>query len=492
MSENAVLLFPHHLFEKHPCISNKNDIILLVEHPRYFSDFSFHKQKLILHRASMKAYQIMLEKKGFKTLYIDHSKSSELFSIAKKNQITHFNSADFIDNPFKEQFAKECKKHNLTLAIYSSPMFLTPLDFLEKELGTKNRFFMASFYIAQRKRMNILVKSGKPVGGKWSFDTLNRKPLSKNHVLPKVTIPRKNDYVKEAIQYIETFFSKNPGSINDFWFPITHHQAKIWFLEFLKKRLHLFGTHEDAIKKHESIIYHSVLSPLLNNGLLTPDYVVNRTLEYAQKNSISINNLEGFIRQIIGWREFVRGVYLYTGEKQRKSNFFNHVNKLPSSFWNSTTGVEPIDNCIKKAINHAYCHRIERLMILGNFMLLLAIDPNEVYKWFMEFFIDAYDWVMVPNVYGMSQYADGGLMTTKPYFSGSNYIKKMSDFKKGDWSALWDSLYWYFIYKNRLIIASNSRLKIMTIYLKKMNHIKLKEHIYNAETFVKKFTKNAH
>ena len=170
--------------------------------------------------------------------------------------------------------------------------------------------------------------------------------------------------------------------------------------------------------------------------MITPKEIIETTQDFVDEYDIPINSYEGFIRQIIGWREFIRGIYQAKGSFQRKSNFWQFKNKLPKTFWNGNTGIDPIDDSIKKITNYAYCHHIERLMILGNFMLLLKTNPNNVYNWFMEMFIDAYDWVMVPNIYGMSQFADGGIMTTKPYISGSNYILKMSDYTTDSWLSL--------------------------------------------------------
>ena len=191
--------------------------------------------------------------------------------------------------------------------------------------------------------------------------------------------------------------------------------------------------------KEESIINHSLLSPLINSGLINPIYAIKKILDYYKKNNIRLNSCEGLIRQIIGWREFIRGVYVSKGVEERTKNFWNFQRSIPKSFYNGTTGIIPVDDTIKKINSTGYANHIERLMIIGNFMLLCEFDPNEVYQWFMELFIDSYDWVMVPNVYGMSQFIDGGLMSTKPYISSSNYILKMSNYKKDKWCEIWDT-----------------------------------------------------
>ena len=245
-----------------------------------------------------------------------------------------------------------------------------------------------------------------------------------------------------------------------------------------------FGAYEDAIVKNESILFHSVLTPALNVGLLTPQQIIDKTFELHKKLNFPLNSLEGFIRQIIGWREFMRAIYLRESVKQRTKNAMGFTRKIPKSFYDGTTGIEPIDQTIKKILETGYCHHIERLMVLGNFMQVCEFDPDEVYRWFMELFIDAYDWVMVPNIYGMSQYADGGMMTTKPYVSGSNYILKMSDYTKGPWCEVWDGLYWRYIDQHQELFAKNPRMSMIVNLVKKMEPQKLKTHRHKAEQFL--------
>ena len=213
-------------------------------------------------------------------------------------------------------------------------------------------------------------------------------------------------------------------------------------------------------------------------------YVVNELNDYATKKNIPINSFEGIIRQIIGWREFIRGVYVSKGNIERTKNYWGFTKKMPDSFYTASTGIKPVDDSINKVNDNAYLHHIERLMVIGNFMFLCEINPDDVYKWFMELFIDSYDWVMVPNVYGMSQFADGGLMSTKPYISSSNYIMKMSDYKKGEWQKIWDGLYWRFIHKNQSFFTSNPRLSMMVRTLNKMSTDKLNYHLEVSETFL--------
>lgn len=327
---------------------------------------------------------------------------------------------------------------------------------------------MNSFYIFQRKRLGLLLESdSQPLGGKWSFDSENRKKLPKNIEIPKPFVFRQDSYVKEAIEHVNKYFKNNPGSAEDFNYPISHLQAQHLLENFLNTKFELFGRYEDAISKHETVLFHSMLSAPLNIGLLSPEEVVRQALGF--KDKVPLASLEGFIRQIIGWREFMRAVYEIKGSEIRNSNSLSHNAKLPLSWYTGKTGIEPIDDTIQKILKSAYCHHIERLMLLGNFMLLSQIHPHDVYGWFMDMFIDAYDWVMVPNVYSMSQFSDGGTITTKPYFSSSNYVLKMSDYKKAEWCGIWDALFYNFLDVHRKVIDKNIRLKVLLKHLDKMS-----------------------
>jgi deoxyribodipyrimidine photolyase-related protein len=465
------LVFPHQLFEINPCLE-KNRIVYLVEENLFFSQYKFHKAKLAYHRASMKFYYTYLLTNGYKVRYIEAS--SPLHDI--KNLLNHFKEEGInkvhLCEVIDDWLWKRILDSSIKNEIYQTPMFLNAEAELRDFFSAKKRMFQTDFYIAQRKKWKILV-NGKfePLGGKWTYDTENRKKYPNNRQ-PPVTKPCiENQYYSEAKAYVESQFNENYGGV-EFNYPSTFDEAKKWFEKFLYERLEEFGVYEDAIMAEETFLHHSILTPMLNNGLLTPKYVIEKTLEYAEQGEIPINSLEGFVRQIIGWREFIRAVYILRGREERTRNFWNFSNTIPKSFYDGTTGIDPIDITIKKTLKFAYNHHIERLMILGNFMLLAECHPDKVYQWFMEMYIDAYDWVMVPNVYGMSQFADGGLMATKPYISGSNYLFKMSDFKKGAWSEIWDALFWHFMNKQRDFFLKNPRLSMLVRSFDKMSEDK--------------------
>jgi deoxyribodipyrimidine photolyase-related protein len=487
--KNAALIFPHQLFERHPALA-KNRTVYLVEEALFFKQFKFHKQKLLFHHASMRFYQSFLEKKNYTVVYIESgNKLSDIRNLMpslKKDGVTEIHFADVVDNWLEKRIVETAKSNGIKLKVYDSVSFINSRDEIKKYFNGKKNYSQTSFYIQQRKKLDLLLDDdGKPIGSKWTYDSENRKKYPAKKIPPQITFPEQNKFIKEAIKYVNKNFSQNYGVINEhFIYPTTFNESKNWFNQFLEKRFSDFGPYEDAIVSEESVLHHSMLSPLLNSGLLTPEYVVNKTLDFAGRKKIPINSTEGFLRQIIGWREFIRGIYETDGTKQRTKNYWKFKRKIPKSFWKGETGIEPLDLTIKKVLDTGYCHHIERLMILGNFMLLCEFDPDEVHNWFMEMFIDSYDWVMVPNVYGMSQFADGGLMATKPYISGSNYLMKMSDYKKGDWQQIWDGLFWRFMDKHRDFFLSNPRLGMLIKTFDNMEKSKKQKLLNSAENYL--------
>jgi deoxyribodipyrimidine photolyase-related protein len=483
----AALIFPHQLFENNPAIS-PNAEVFLVEEFLFFKQYNFHRQKLKYHRATMKFYEGFLIKKGVKVNYIE---SNNEFSDVRKliprlieTGFTEIHFCDVTDNWLEKRIKNFAEK--VKLVEYQTPMFLNSKDELNAYFKTKKHYFQTDFYTQQRKKRRILIEPDlKPVGGKWTFDTENRLKYPKGKVPPTVKFPSENESYKEAESYVKANFNNNYGELkSDFVYPTTFDESRKWLMQFLENRFLEFGEYEDALVANERILHHSLLTPMMNVGLLTPSEIIETTLEFAEENQIPLNSLEGFIRQIIGWREFIRGVYEVAGSRERTMNFWKFTRKIPETFWTGTTGIEPIDIVIKKVLETGYCHHIERLMVIGNFMLLCEFDPDEVYRWFMELFIDSYDWVMVTNVYGMSQFADGGLMATKPYISGSNYLSKMSDFPKGDWQKIWDGLFWNFMDKHRDFFLSNPRLGMLVGMFDKMPNEKRFSHIETAENYL--------
>jgi deoxyribodipyrimidine photolyase-related protein len=488
--KTAFLIFPHQLF-KDISILKSADEIYLIEESLFFNQYKFHKTKLVLHRASMKYYEDYLQSKNLIVHYISANQENcdirrFLPDLVNKG-ITQIHYYDVADNWLEMRILNTCKSLNINSIEHVTPLFINSKVELKAYFENRKKYFQTDFYIQQRKKLKILLENtDKPIGGKWSYDAENRLKYPKNKTVPAVNFPKKNQHYKEAIEYVETHYSQNYGNISaTFIYPTTHQQSEEWLEQFFENRFREFGDYEDAIVADQSILHHSVLTPMLNIGLLLPLQIVKAAIYFADKNQIPFNSLEGFIRQIIGWREFIRGVYLYKGTEERNGNFWAFTKPIPTSFYGGTTRMEPLDKTIKKVIDTGYCHHIERLMILGNFMALAEIHPNAVYQWFMEMFIDAYDWVMVPNIYGMSQFADGGLMATKPYISGSNYILKMSNYPKGDWCATWDGLFWHFMHTHRQFFLSNPRLGMLVKMYDKMSEEKKQAHENAALKFIK-------
>jgi deoxyribodipyrimidine photolyase-related protein len=456
------LLFNVHLFKN---IDNlKGYKVYLIEEPRYMTDFQFHKLKLAYHRATMKKYYNYLIDNKISVKYIEYKDVTDSFySEMKDSIIAMYDPNDF---PLESKLKKIIKN----IKVIDSLNFLLNRDEIIKN---KNRFFTGksynnqNFYKWQRIKLNILIdKSGKPIGNKWSFDKENRKKLPKNvKLIPMLSNNLKDNlkdkYIEEAKIYVEKNFPNNYGSLDHFIYPIDHEESMKWLIFFLKNKFEYFGIYEDAVLKNsntqkdnsdEIFLFHSVLTPMMNIGLITDREVIIETMKYI--NKIPLNSFEGFIRQIIGWRNYIYSIYVLEYDKIPKMNFFGHNKKLNKKImWHhkgknssdNITMIDPIDDLIEKIIKYAYVHHIERLMYLGNYMLLKMYKPKDVYEIFMEWTIDSYDWVMMANVYCMSQYADGGLVMTKPYFCSSKYILRMSNYKKGDWSQKFDAIYYNFI-----------------------------------------------
>lgn len=488
------LIYPHQLFSDHPAIT-KDAPVYLIEDPLFFGTdqhqpLNIHKQRLVFHRASMKAYQTLLSKRGYSVEYLEcpqggRSDSCSVLRSILKNSVDQIWIADPQDFLLEKRLRRVSEEVGAELCIEETPAFLTPGTFLEKHTGAdRKRPFMANFYKDQRKRMDILMEDDQPQGGRWSFDEDNRQKVPDDLELPEEPAAKRNGYVKEAIEYVEKRFSKNLGGLDSFAWPVTHGAARTWLKNFLEERFREFGPYEDAIHLQHRTLFHSVLSPAINAGLLTPREVIDAAIEFASTHEIPMNSLEGFVRQIIGWREFMYGIYKYRGVEIRNGNYWNHDREIPEAFYTGQTGIPPLDDAIQHALDHAWGHHIERLMVIGNFMLLCRFSPDAIYRWFMELYIDAYDWVMVPNVYGMSQFADGGTFTTKPYISGSNYIRKMSHYKKGEWCDIWDGLYWSFIGDHEDFFSKNPRLSMMTRSWQRMSPEKKSSHRKNASTFL--------
>ena len=473
------IILPNQLFETKNLKKFKNHKFILIEEPLFFGDKrrikNFSKLKLVLHRASMKYYYDYLKSKNYNVEYIDFKKVKKYSFIKKYDSVEMFEPVDHL---FKSTFTKKVGKKELIF--HDSPLFLLSNEDLEEYNKTKGKsktFFHKHFYDWQLKKLKI------PYISK-SYDEMNRNKIPKDFEIPKSVISKndnKTKYVKEAKKYVNDNFKNNYGDVDEFNFPITHKTAKKWLKNFLKKRLSNFGNYQDAILKDESYLFHSLLASSINIGLITPKEVLDKTIKYyeANKKEVKINNFEGFVRQLIGWREYERMLYQLYYEELVTANYFDNQKKLNKKWYSGTLGIEPIDNTIQRAFKTGYLHHIERLMVMLNFMVLARIHPDEIYKWFMEFSCDSYDWVMIGNVYGMGYFNTNTMR--KPYISTSNYIRNMSDYKNdGHWNEIWDALFYKFLTDNKSKLKGGA-----AVYLRNLVHFEKKSSKEKKEFFNK-------
>ena len=495
MDKNIFIILGNQLFDPKLLRSKGCDEVFMSEDFGLCTFIKHHKLKLYLFLTAMREYKDELERHDIKVHYFDlENRQKEesyidfLEDFLKRHKVTKLNFFEIEDKAFENDFIK-LKQQKIELIEHKSPMFLFTREEFREFQGDKKTFRMANFYQHGRKKLNILVDDkNKPIGEKWSFDEENRKKLPKGKEIPSLPRFKESKHHLKVKNLVDQYFDDHPGEIKDIWFPVNRNQAKLNLKIFLEERIESFGFYEDAMVSENNFLFHSTLSPSLNIGLISPDEIIKETLNVFKKRNIPLNSTEGFIRQIIGWREFIRGIYQEKSEYQRSENYWKHTKKITNSWYEGSTGILPLDDCIKTTLKDGYHHHIPRLMIISNLMNMCEISPTVIYDWFMEMYIDSSDWVMVPNVYGMATYADGGLMSTKPYTCGSNYILKMSNYSRGDWCDVVDGLYWRFTEKHRSFYEKNARSSFLIRTLDRLNPDRKKIIFEKAELFIKENT----
>lgn len=486
--KEALIILGDQLFPIKTYKSHKASHVFMAEDMGLCTHFRYHKHKIIFFLSSMRTYADELLANGFQVHYEPISPKTfleRLDKFLKKNNISIVRMSEVQDKFFEKELMDFFKKNKLNFEILPSPMFLSSREDFKKYLYFHPKPFMKTFYEGERKRLKILLtQDKKPIGGQWSYDTENRKKAPKVLTNKPLVQHAKNKHVLEVIKLVDKLFSSHPGRSENFWLPVDRKGALKNLKHFIEHHLNDFGDYQDAITNRSPFLYHSIISPMMNAGLLTPQEVIDEVIKAMDQEDVPLASVEGFVRQVMGWREFVRGIYQNFSDLEDTTNFFKHQRKLTSHWYDGTTGIPPVDDAIKKANEFGYCHHIERLMILSNIMLLSEIHPREVYRWFMEMFVDSADWVMGPNVYGMGQFSDGGIFATKPYISGSNYILKMSDYKKEDWCDIWDGLFWRFIGTHKDFFSKNPRLSMMARTYDKMDPTRKKMLLKKADDFI--------
>jgi deoxyribodipyrimidine photolyase-related protein len=469
---------------------SNSDVVWMREDPWLARRILHHRQKLVLCFSAMRHFAAQLQAEGRTVRYtrlrddgltLPDALAVEISRMRVKRVRTYEPNDPFILGPLVAAVARA----GAELEILPNPGFLTTAGDWSKFKATTNRRRMADFYAWQRRRLGILLTpEGGPVGGQWSFDQENRKPLPRSLEVPPVSWVEPDATTQEVIDLVAEEFGNHPGEVAGFGWPVTHAQAETWLNRFVTERLPQFGPYEDAMSSRSDTVFHGLLTPMLNLGLLTPDQVIQAAMA---RPDIPLPSLEGFLRQVIGWREFVKGM---DREAANPPNYFQFQRCLSPAWYQATTGLPPLDDAIRQVLKRGYCHHIVRLMVLGSAMLLCEVQPQEAHKWFMELFIDSADWVMGPNVYGMSQFAEGPSgFATKPYISGSAYLLKMSDYLRGPWCEVWDGLYWRFLERNRSKLQPIPRMQTALLGIDRLKPTRKRQIFEAAESFIDRVTR---
>ncbi len=389
-------------------------------------------------------------------------------------------------------------KFDCDVEILGDDRFISsPAEFRDWADGRKT-LRMENFYQEMRKKTGLLMEDGKPVGGKWNYDKENREPPKEGMDAPERPKPEPDAITREVITLVEENFASHFGDCEPFNWPVTSEDAEEAADAFFVERLPEFGTYQDAMVHGEDDLFHSMLSTSINLGLLDPMELCQRAEQAYQDGSAPLNAVEGFIRQIIGWREYVRGFYWYHMPDLESANAMNAQRALPDFYWTGETDMRCMADCIRSTRENAHAHHIQRLMVLGNFALLAGIKPRDVQDWYLVVYADAYDWVELPNVAAMILYADGGKLASKPYAASGNYINKMSDYckdctysvskKTGEGSCPFNSLYWHFMDRHRDRLESNHRIGRIYSNWDRMDEEKRQAYRDTAETFLDTLT----
>lgn len=469
----AALIIGTQLFRDHPALTDPSvEAIIMIEAEDLCRKLPYHQHKLVLVLSGMRHYADYARAQGKRVIYrtVDQAPlfRDAVSDVLSKEGITDLQWMKPADVPTQQKYIDIATQAGVGYEVLANQLFLTPESELVDWFSRQRNPIMEQFYRWQRQRTGILMDGTKPVGDKWNYDADNRQALPKQGIaIPPLPELAHDMHTKAVIAEVAERFASHPGKAEQFWLPVTHADADAWLADFIARRFSQFGPYEDAMAEDEAFLFHSVLSPLMNNGLISVQQVIDAALRAYQQQTVELSTVEGFIRQIIGWREYMYGLYV-TQTDMKQANFFGFDKQL-EEWWFTSEGIPeslplPVKSALLRAHRYGYNHHIERLMVLGNWFLLNEYDPVSVYRWFSALYVDAYEWVMVPNVMGMSQYADGGKTATKPYISGGNYLQKM-----GRWwpsaEAARDSeftrLYWRFLQRQHHKLKGNFRMSLV-------------------------------
>lgn len=456
-----------------------NDVVMMCEVMKEASYVKHHKKKLVYIFSAMRHFALQLHKLGYKVCYtkLDDPKNtgsfySEIQRVVEKLCIQKL----IVTEPGEYRVLKDIqswqKDFSIDVEIRIDDRFLATIgEFTNWAKGYK-QLRMEYFYRYMRIKHDILLDNdGNPEGGQWNYDSQNRKTPSSDIKIPDSYKSVADDITKQVIELVGQTFVDNFGDIKPFNYAVTREQALEALDLFVKERLSDFGDYQDAMLEGQAWMYHSHISMYINSGLLLPMECIKAAVKAYYNGNAPLNAVEGFIRQILGWREFVRGIYWLKMPGYRDMNYLGATRKLPSFYWDANTKMNCLYQCVKETKQNAYTHHIQRLMVLGNFALLAGIDPKYVNEWYLLVYTDAYEWVELPNVSGMVLFADGGYLASKPYAASGSYIKKMSNYcdkchysvnkKNGIDACPFNYLYWDFLARNKSKLATNPRLAMI-------------------------------
>ncbi len=476
----------------------KDSPILMVEALKELSYVCHHKQKIVFWLSAMRHFYQELKDKKRDIKYIKFgAKNSRSITDALKNykKNNNFNKL-ILEHPAeyrqKEELENFCKNNKVELVLLDDHKFIADID-------DKPDHVMEAFYRKMRAKTGYLISNNKPVGGKWNYDSQNRKAVSKNKKIPEIKGFAPDKITKDVMKLVNKNFANNFGDLDIFWFAITRKDALKALNYFITKFLPEFGDYQDAMLESQPFLYHSTLSQYINIGLLSPIEVCDKVEQAYKNKKISLNTCEGFIRQIIGWREYVRLIYWHNMPEYAAKNYLDYSKKLPKFYWDANTKMNCIKSVVNFTIKFAYSHHIQRLMITGNFAALIGVKPNEIHEWYLAVYADAFEWVEMPNTIGMATFADGGIMATKPYIASGNYVNKMSNFcknchykvaeKEGESACPFNYLYWNYLIKHKEKLIKIQRLNMPYNLLAKMDRKKLAKIKEDSEKFLEKLNK---
>lgn len=487
--------------------NKQTDIILLCEDWHDATYVKHHKKKLVLIFSAMRHFAKDLQEAGYNVKYIrleDSEHKGTLLAHVQSVLNSQKISSILITHPGEYRQYSEINKWQETLhlpvKLLEDDRYMCTLQEFNNWAGQRKQLRMEFFYREMRKKHNILIEQDEPVGGSWNYDQENRKKIDPAINIPNTYHIKPDKITHTVIELVKEKFGDHFGDIEPFHFAVTRADALDALHDFIRHRLQNFGDYQDAMVQDEPWLFHAHISFYLNSGLLLPNECIQAAEQAYRKGLAQINAVEGFIRQILGWREYVRGIYWREMPRYAEHNHLHAKRKLPDLYWTGETKMNCLSQCVKDTKKNAYAHHIQRLMILGNFALLCGFSPAEVNEWFLIVYADAYEWVEMPNVSGMVLYADGGLLASKPYAAGGNYINKMSNYcanceynvklKNGTNACPFNYLYWDFMNRNRQILQDNPRVAMLYRTYDRMDDKKKKQINTDTAVFLEQLAAN--